>query len=158
MDQAPIKVGDRVPEFSLKNQHGETVSSKQFIGKPFVVYFYPKDDTPGCTREACGFRDAYAQLRELDAEVIGISADSPRSHLEFAKKYDLPFVLLSDKGNAVSKRFGVKGSLFGLLPGRVTYVVDEKGIVRHVFDSQVQAERHVGEALAQLKKQAGAAS
>ncbi|MCB0522280.1 MAG: peroxiredoxin [Lewinellaceae bacterium] len=154
MIQPPIKIGDRVPDFSLKNQHGEMVSVQQFLGKPFVIYFYPKDDTPGCTKEACSFRDAYAELRELDAEVIGISADSPKSHMAFAKKYDLPFVLLSDKGNLVRKLFGVKGSLFGLLPGRVTYIVDEKGVVQHVFDSQMQAEKHVREALEQLKKQA----
>lgn len=153
MTHSPVKIGDQVPDFSLQNQHGEMVSVKQFLGKPFVLFFYPKDDTPGCTKEACGFRDAYAELRDLEAEVIGISADSPASHLDFAKKYDLPFVLLSDEGNRARKLLGVKGSLFGLLPGRVTYVVDAKGVVRHIFDSQIQAERHVKEALEQLRKE-----
>ncbi len=152
MTHSPVKIGDQVPDFSLKNQHGEMMSVKQFLGKPFVLFFYPKDDTPGCTKEACGFRDAYAELRDLEAEVIGISADSPASHLDFAKKYELPFVLLSDEGNRVRKLLGVKGSLFGLLPGRVTYVVDAKGVIRHIFDSQLQAERHVKEALQQLRK------
>lgn len=151
MKQLPVKVGSTVPRFSLKNQHGQLVSIEDFTGKPYILYFYPKDDTPGCTAEACGFRDAYTELRDLDAEVIGISADSPASHLAFAKKFDLPFVLLSDKNNEIRKLFGVPGSLFGLLPGRVTYVVDAEGIVRHIFDSQFQARQHVREALEYMK-------
>ncbi len=153
MSHTPVKVGSRIPAFSLKNQHGESVSIKTFTGKPFVIYFYPKDDTPGCTAQACSFRDAYAELRDLDAEVIGISADSPESHLEFAKRYDLPFVLLSDENNKVRELFGVPGSMFGLLPGRVTYIVDAEGIVTHIFDSQLQTKKHVKEALEHLKKQ-----
>ncbi len=116
-----------------------------------MLYFYPKDDTPGCTAEACSFRDAYAELRDLEAEVIGVSADSPSSHLSFAKSYNLPFVLLSDEKNEVRKLMGVPGSMFGLLPGRVTYVIDKNGIVQHVFDSQLQAKQHVREAMEYLR-------
>ena len=152
MAKSKIEVGDKVPAFSLRNQAGKWVEIEQFFGRPFVLYFYPKDDTPGCTAEACGFRDAYDEFRDLDAEVIGVSADSPTSHSAFAKKYDLPFTLLSDQDNQVRKLFGVTGNLFGLLPGRVTYVVDAEGTVRHIFEAQLQAKRHVGEALDELRK------
>lgn len=151
MKNSPIQVGDQLPKFSLPDQHGEMVSIEQYFGKPFVLYFYPKDDTPGCTAEACSFRDAYAELRGLEAEVIGVSADSPASHLSFAENYNLPFVLLSDEKNEVRKLMGVPGSMFGLLPGRVTYVIDENGVVKHLFDSQLQAKQHVKEAIEHLK-------
>ena len=147
MAKKKIKTGDRVPSFSLKNQHGETLRSEQFLGRPFVLYFYPKDNTPVCTAEACHFRDTYEEFRGLEAEVVGVSADSPASHLAFAKKHGLPFVLLSDEKNELRKMFGVPGDLFGLLPGRATYVVDAEGIVRHVFDAQFGAKKHVEEAL-----------
>ncbi len=152
MKNKPVQVGDQLPIFSLPNQHGEMVSIDQYFGKPFVLYFYPKDDTPGCTAEACSFRDAYSELRGLNAEVIGVSADSPASHLSFAKRYDLPFVLLSDEKNKVRKLLGVPGSMFGLMPGRVTYVVDKNGIVQHVFDSQLLATEHVREAMEHLQQ------
>ncbi len=152
MAKSKVKVGDNVPTFSLNDQNGNQVNIEQFFGKPFVLYFYPKDDTPGCTAEACSFRDAFDEFRDLGAEIIGVSADSPDSHLAFAKKYDLPFTLLSDEKNQVRKMFGVPGSMFGLLPGRVTYVVDAEGIVQHIFDSQLQAKRHVEEALGELSK------
>jgi peroxiredoxin Q/BCP len=151
MKNKPITVGDQLPAFSLPDQHGKKVSIERFFGKPFVLFFYPKDDTPGCVAEACGFRDAYADLRNLDAEVIGVSADSPDSHAKFAAKYDLPFTLLSDEENEIRKLLGVPGSMFGLLPGRVTYVVDKKGKVQHIFDSQLLATQHVREAMEQLK-------
>lgn len=153
MSNTSVKVGSRIPAFSLENQNGETIAIEQFFGKPFILYFYPKDDTPGCTAEACSFRDAYAELRDLEAEVIGVSADSPESHLAFAKRYDLPFTLLSDENNEVRKMLGVPGGMFGLLPGRVTYVVDANGVVTHIFDSQLQAKKHVKESLEHLKKQ-----
>ncbi len=151
MKNKPIKKGDKIPSFSLPNQHGELVSIDSYFGKPFVLYFYPKDDTPGCTAEACSFRDAYAELRGLEAEVIGVSADSPSSHLAFAEQYRLPFVLLSDEKNKARKLLGVPSGMFGLVPGRVTYIVDADGIVQHVFESQLQATRHVKEALDLLK-------
>ncbi|HHH50284.1 MAG TPA: peroxiredoxin [Saprospiraceae bacterium] len=152
MKGKPVRPGDKLPVFSLPDQHGNMVSVEQYFGRPFVLYFYPKDDTPGCTAEACSFRDAYSELRHLDAEVLGVSADSPASHLAFAKNYNLPFVLLSDEKNEVRKLLGVPKSMFGLVPGRVTYIVDRDGVVQHIFDSQLQAKQHVREALAHLKK------
>ncbi len=146
-----IKEGDRAPDFSLPTQSGAMVSLKDFLGKKAVVlYFYPKDDTPGCTAEACAFRDSYEVFQTAGAEVIGISGDSTNSHSQFASKYQLPFTLLSDAGNQVRKLFGVPSTL-GLLPGRVTYVIDQQGIVRKVFNSQLNFKAHVEEALKALQ-------
>jgi thioredoxin-dependent peroxiredoxin len=148
-----IKVGDKIPEFSLPDQEGNEFDIKNVLGtKKLVIYFYPKDDSPGCTREACYFRDLYEVFKEADAEIIGISGQSEESHKKFALKYKLSFTLLSDKGNNIRKLFGVPTNLFGLLPGRVTYVADRKGKVVYIFNSQVEAERHVDEALKILKE------
>ena len=114
-----------------------------------VLFFYPKDDTPGCTKEACAFRDEYKQFSELDTEVIGISSDSVESHKRFAKKHKLPFTLLSDRREKVRRLYDVPNT-FGLFPGRVTYVIDQEGIVRQVFSSQIGVERHVQQALEAL--------
>lgn len=142
-----VAKGSRLPSFVLKDQNGEDFDIQSVIGNQnMVVYFYPKDDTPGCTKEACSFRDEFEEFKDANAIVIGISADSPESHNKFAKKYNLPFILLSDPGNKVRKQFGVPGNLFGLIPGRVTYVADKNGIVQHVFNSQSNAEQHVQEA------------
>lgn len=142
-----IKVGNSVPEVSLQNQGGETVSLKSFLGEKIVVlYFYPKDDTPGCTKEACSFRDSYTVFQEAGAEVIGVSNDTPSSHQQFANKYQLPFLLLSDAANQARKAFGVPSTL-GLLPGRVTYVIDTDGVVRHIFNSQLNFQGHIDESL-----------
>ena len=147
----PIRVGDTAPDFSLQAQTGETVSLSQFNGqKPVVLYFYPKDDTPGCTAESCSFRDSYEDFTEAGAVVLGVSSDSPESHQKFAAKYNLPFLLLSDTGSKVRKTYGVPATL-GLLPGRVTYVIDQAGVVRHVFNSQFNPTAHVSEALTVLK-------
>jgi thioredoxin-dependent peroxiredoxin len=142
-----VNVGSVAPGFTLSSQSGEMVSLEDFTGnKPVVLYFYPKDDTPGCTKQACAFRDDFEEFGKLDAEVIGISSDSVESHKSFAAKYDLPFTLLSDEGGKVRKLYGVPNT-FGLFPGRVTYVIDQEGVVRHVFSSQVETARHVEEAL-----------
>jgi thioredoxin-dependent peroxiredoxin len=146
-----VKVGSVAPDFTLPSQSGVMVNFKDFIGtKPVVLFFYPKDDTPGCTKEACAFRDDYDQFEKLDAEVIGISSDSVESHRRFAKKHDLPFTLLSDEVGQVRKRYGVRHS-FGLFPGRMTYVIDEEGVVRLIFSSQLGVEQHVEEALKALQ-------
>lgn len=151
MANSPIKVGDRAPDFSLVSQTGETVKLSDFLGKKAVVlYFYPKDDTPGCTAESCAFRDRYEVFKGIGAEVIGISGDSTDSHKRFAGKYNLPFILLSDTDDRVRKLFGVPPTLF-ILPGRVTYVIDQEGIVRHIFDSQLDFNGHVNEALKTLQ-------
>ncbi len=146
-----VGVGSKAPDFTLPSQSGEMVSLKDFIGtKPVVLFFYPKDDTPGCTKQACAFRDDYEEFGKLDAEVMGISSDSVESHRRFASKHDLPFTLLSDEGGKVRKLYGVQNS-FGLFPGRVTYVIDENGVVRHIFSSQLGVEKHVEEALQALQ-------
>jgi peroxiredoxin Q/BCP len=145
-----IGVGDVAPDFALPDQAGRTVRLGDYRGKqPVVLYFYPKDDTPGCTKEACSFRDHYEDFRGAGAEVIGVSSDTGESHARFVAKYRLPFVLVSDRDGAVRKRYGVKATL-GLLPGRVTFVIDREGVVRHVFNSQLQATQHVAEAMAAL--------
>jgi peroxiredoxin Q/BCP len=146
-----VSVGSKVPDFTLPSQWGEMVNLRDFLGsKPVVLFFYPKDDTPGCTKQACAFRDDYEKFGKLDAEVIGISSDSVESHKRFASKHDLPFTLLSDEKGKVRRLYGVP-STFGLFPGRVTYVIDEEGVVRHVFSSQLGVERHVEEALKALE-------
>ncbi|MEB8347445.1 peroxiredoxin [Flavobacteriaceae bacterium KMM 6898] len=147
-----IQIGDRVPEFALKDQYGNLFSSNSLIGnKPMVIFFYPKDDTPGCIKEACSFRDSYEAFKDLGAEVIGISSDSERSHRKFALKYGLPFILLSDGKKKVRKSFKVDNNLFNLLPGRETYVIDKKGKVIMVFNS-ISASKHMEKALDALKE------
>lgn len=147
-----IKTGDIIPPFSLPDQNGDLVDLGLSIGKKkMVIFFYPKDDSPGCTKEACYFRDLYEVFTEAGAVLIGISGQSVESHKKFAEKYRLNYSILSDKGNRVRKLFGVPANLFGLLPGRVTYLVDSKGMVAHIFNSQTQTERHVDEALKILK-------
>ena len=147
-----VSVGDAAPEFDLADASGQRVRLADFRGKRSVVlYFYPKDDTPGCTKEACSFRDSYEAFKDVGAEVIGVSSDSEASHQKFTEKFKLPFTLVADVGGGVRKRYGVPATL-GLLPGRVTFVVDRDGIVRHVFNSQLQATKHVAEALTVLKR------
>jgi peroxiredoxin Q/BCP len=147
-----LTVGDKVPSFSLKDGNGNVFESESVLGKkPVVIYFYPKDDTAGCTAQACSFRDSYQDFQDLGAEVIGISSDSETSHQKFAKSYKLPFILLADTSKKVRTLFGVPTSMFGLLPGRVTYVVDEKGIIRLLFDSMMP-QNHMKKALDFIKK------
>ncbi|MDB9541379.1 peroxiredoxin [Anabaenopsis tanganyikae CS-531] len=142
-----VKVGDTAPDFTLSDQNGSRVSLRDFRGKKAVVlYFYPKDDTPGCTAESCGFRDQYEVFKTAGAEVIGVSGDSPQSHQQFAAKYNLPFTLLSDKDNKVRKEYGATMA-FGFVPGRVTYVIDQEGVVRFVLDTMFNFQAHVEEAL-----------
>lgn len=149
---ATLKVGDKAPDFALKDQNGKTVALANLKGKKnLVIYFYPKDETPGCTAEACSFRDQYEDFRDANAEVIGISQDSVDSHKSFSANRKLPFILLSDPDNAVRRLYGVPSSFLGLMPGRVTYVVDKNGTIKHVFNSQIQAKKHVSEALSVLK-------
>ena len=131
---------------------GDNVTLSEFFGKKnIVLYFYPKDESPGCTREACTFRDSYEELTNLGAEVIGISGQSVESHKTFATHYGLLFILLSGEDNKVPKLDGVPSSM-GILPGRVTYIIDKQGVVRHIFNSQTQTQRHVEEAKITLKE------
>ncbi|NVO02979.1 MAG: peroxiredoxin [Bacteroidetes bacterium] len=148
-----LTVGSKIPLFSLHDQNGNMFEIDTVLGnKNIVVYFYPKDDTPGCTAEACSFRDHFEEFTNYDAIVIGISAQSVESHQRFAEKHRLSFTLLSDSQNKVRKLFGVPTNMFGLLPGRVTYIIDKSGTITYVFNSQFQAKQHIEEALNILKK------
>lgn len=150
MGKHSVAVGDQAPDFALPAQDGREVSLSELLRESSVVlYFYPKDDTPGCTTEACGFRDNYEVFKDAGAEVVGVSSDSVASHREFADKRRLPFILLSDKGGRVRKEYGV-GRSFGV-PGRVTYVIDRDGVVRHIFESQLRAMAHIDAALKTIK-------
>jgi peroxiredoxin Q/BCP len=147
-----IQVGDKAPDFTLPSQSGEQVRLRDRIGERVVVlYFYPKDNTSGCTAEACAFRDSHEAFSDAGAEVIGVSSDSADKHAGFATKHKLPFTLLADQGAKVRKTYGVPAAL-GLIPGRVTYVIDRTGTVRHVFNSMTNIDGHVGEALEVVKK------
>lgn len=149
---SPVKVGDRAPSFSIPNQDGSLINLDDLLGKkPIILFFYPKDDTPGCIAESCAFRDSYTVFQGMGAEVIGISADTSASHRQFATRYQLPFTLLSDVGDQVRDLYGVPSTLL-IIPGRVTYVIDLQGIVRHVFDSQLDFNAHVRESLSVLKR------
>lgn len=145
-----IQLGDQFPQFIALSQDGTSFDSCGIQHKPVVVYFYPKDNTPGCTAQACSFRDAYQDFQDLGAEVIGISGDSVRSHQNFQDKYKLPFVLLSDTDRKLRKLFGVPTALFGFLPGRVTYVFDATGKCIYIFDS-LSAKVHISKALQALQ-------
>jgi peroxiredoxin Q/BCP len=146
------EVGSHVPQFTLADQNGNLFSISSVVGKKnLVIYFYPKDDSPGCTKEACYFRDEFELFNEADALIIGISGQSVVSHKKFADKYQLSFTLLSDEGDKVRELFGVPVNFLGMLPGRVTYVIDKSGTVVYIYNSQTQARRHVDEALKILK-------
>lgn len=147
MGNAP-RVGERAPDFTLPRADGTPFRLSDAVRRGVVVlYFYPKDETMGCVAEACAFRDEYDVFTEAGAEVVGVSADSSESHRQFAAHHRLPFVLLTDADGAVRKLYGV-GKALGILDGRMTYVIDTKGVVRHVFSSRLQPTRHVAEALA----------
>lgn len=146
-----LKVGDKIPNFAAKDSNGNDFNSLDLIGKkPMVIYFYPKDNTPGCTAQACSFRDQYEDFKDLGAEVIGISSDSIASHQKFTQQFKLPFILLSDSDKKIRTLFGVPSNLFGLIPGRVTYVADKAGMVIMVFDS-MKAKNHIPKALEAIK-------
>jgi peroxiredoxin Q/BCP len=147
-----IKVGDLVNHFTAVTADGSSFDSNDYIGKqPLVIYFYPKDNTSVCTAQACSFRDQYEDFKLLGAEVIGVSSDSIKSHQKFAKQYRLPFILLSDAEKKLRKLFGVPNDLLGLIPGRVTYVLDDKGKVQLIFNS-MSGPIHIKRAFECIKK------
>ena len=149
-----LQIGDKIPNFTAKDTNNNDFDSTTIVGqKPVVIYFYPKDNTPGCTAQACSFRDQYQDFTDLGAEVIGISGDTVSSHEKFAKRYKLPFLLLADSAGKLRKLFGVKTNLLGLIPGRVTYVADKDGVIQLIFDSMM-ATKHIPKALDFLKKAA----
>lgn len=150
-----LRVGDKAPDFTLPDQSGGTVTLSDYLGRKVVVlYFYPKDNTSGCTAEACSFRDSYESFTDAGAEVIGVSSDSVESHEKFAGRHELPFVLLSDKGRAVRKQYGA--TTLGVVPGRITFVIDQGGVIRHAFSSMSNIGGHIDEALAVVRQLQGA--
>ncbi|WP_426062114.1 peroxiredoxin [Hymenobacter sp. B1770] len=138
-----LQVGQPAPDFTLKTTTGGTFRLSALRGRHVVLYFYPKDDTPGCTAQACSFRDQYEDFQDLGAEVVGISSDSEKSHQKFTAKHNLPFQLLADEKGDVRKLYEVPRALLGLLPGRVTYVIDKNGIIQYIFNSLSGAVDHV---------------
>jgi thioredoxin-dependent peroxiredoxin len=150
-----LHVGDKAPDFSLPDQDGKTVSLKSLKGKQVVLYFYPKDDTPGCTKEACGFRDSLGVIEKTNTVVLGVSMDDAESHQKFIKKHSLPFTLLSDEDGAVSKAYGVykKKNMYGRTSWgieRSTFIIGETGTLKAIF-RKVRVDGHVGEVQAALK-------
>ncbi len=152
MAHSEIKIGDQAPAFSLKNTEGKTVKLADFKGKKVVLYFYPKDDTPGCTKEACGFRDDHSELQKRGIEVLGVSADGQASHQKFTAKYSLPFSLLSDPEHEVMEKYGAWGekNMYGkIVQGvlRSTFIIDEAGKIAHIF-RKVKTDTHSQDVLA----------
>ncbi|HEU4388904.1 MAG TPA: thioredoxin-dependent thiol peroxidase [Blastocatellia bacterium] len=151
-----LEVGDKAPNFKTTDQNGKPVSLADYKGQKVILYFYPKDDTPGCTKEACGFRDAYAAFKKLKAAILGVSTDDEKSHKKFVEKYSLPFTLLADTDKKIVNGYGVWGekSLYGkkyMGTNRVTYLIDESGQIAAVFP-KVKPEEHADELLVLLKK------
>jgi len=145
-----LRAGQPAPDFELPDQDGNAVRLSQFRGvSPVVIFFYPKDDTSGCTKEACGFRERFGEFRAAGVRILGISSDSPASHRRFADKYDLPFTLLSDIDGSVRRLYGVRATM-GIIPGRASFVIDRDGRLLSVYNSQFRPLRHVHEALKSL--------
>ena len=138
-----LKIGDNLPEFSLFNQSNELILSTSFKNKFLIIFFYPKDDSPGCTKEVCSFRDSHSELKNIDTEIIGISSDSITNHQKFAKNFYINYNLLSDYKKNVTKLFGVPKSFFGLLPGRVTYIFDPNRKLLKIINSQLDINSHI---------------
>ncbi len=148
-----IEVGDTIPDIVLKDQNGKLFNLKEETkGKNVVLYFYPKDDTKGCTAEACSFRDQTEDFMKANAMIVGISGQSVKSHKNFAEKYSLPFTLLVDKGNKVRKMFGVPTNMLGIIPGRVTYVINKQHKVVYIFNSQTKIQDHIDNSLKKLNE------
>ena len=150
-----LKEGQKAPSFKLKDQTGEVVSLESYKGKNVVLYFYPKDDTSGCTKEACNFRDEFPKFSKIDAVILGVSPDSVESHKKFAEKYKLPFSLLSDEKKEVLEKYGVwqEKSMYGkkyMGVVRTTFVINEKGIIKKIFP-KVKVDDHNNEVMDVLK-------
>ena len=148
---ANLQVGDQAPDFSATTYDGNTIRLADFLGKrALVLFFYPRDGTPICTQEVCAFRDSYEQFMTAGADVIGVSSDDPESHRAFSRQHKLSFPLISDAGGSLRKAFAVPRSM-GLFPGRVTYVIDQAGVVRHIYSAQFASAEHVRQALTVLE-------
>ncbi|MFP3205707.1 MAG: peroxiredoxin [Metallosphaera yellowstonensis] len=147
-----LKPGDTAPDFEAVDENGEKVKLSDFRGKFVVLYFYPKDDTPGCRAEALSFKENWDEIVRRGAVVLGVSSDTPESHRAFKGKYDLPFRLLSDEGNRIRELYGAKGFL---IPARVTFVIGPDGRILHVYSSQMNPTSHVREALKFIPESTG---
>lgn len=151
-----LEVGAKAPDFTTTDQDGKSISLRDYQGKKVILYFYPKDDTPGCTREACAFRDNFSKFKELNAEILGVSTDDEKSHKKFAQKYHLPFTLLADTDKHIVEAYGAWGekNMYGkksMGTNRITYLIDESGYIAAVFP-KVKPDDHAEEILALLKK------
>lgn len=149
-----LNIGDKAPEFTLKDKDGKEVSLSDFAGKKVVLYFYPKDNTPGCTKQACAFAGLYGEFQKRGVEVIGVSRDSTASHVKFAEKYNLPFILLSDPGLVAIQAYGVwqEKKLYGkstMGVVRTTFIIDEQGKIEQVMP-KVKPDTNAAEILVQL--------
>jgi peroxiredoxin Q/BCP len=153
---ASLAPGDRAPLIALQDAQGQERRSDQLAGQTLVLFFYPKDDTPGCTMEACAFRDSLADFQALGAQVWGVSGDDAASHQRFAARHQLPFPLLVDTGNTLRRAYGVPNALLGFMPGRVTFVIDGEGVIRHVFNNLLDGPAHRREALEAVRRIAAA--
>jgi peroxiredoxin Q/BCP len=147
-----LKIGDQAPDFEGVTEEGKVIRLSDFKGKYVILYFYPKDDTPGCRAEALSFKENFGELTKLNAVIIGVSADSPESHKKFKEKYGLPFILVSDEENKIRELYGAKGFL---LPPRITFVIDPEGKIIHIYSSQMNPTSHVREAVEVIKKRTG---
>ena len=148
----PLAIGEAIPAFSLQDQDGKEFNSKDYKGKPLVIFFYPKDHTPGCTAQACSFRDHESEFAAAGAQVIGVNSGSVKEHKGFAEKYNLNFPVLSDPGHKVRKSFGAPGLLFNMVADRITFVTDAEHKVAFIFKSMSKATDHIDESLNFLKK------
>lgn len=146
-----LKIKDKLPEFTAKDSFGNRWNSKSLFGHWAVVYFYPKDFTPGCTKQACGFGDRYDELTAMGVKIIGISSDSVESHRKFKKRYAIPFTLLSDSKKEIRRKFGVRGHLFGIIPGRETFIFDKNGILQDKF-RDIKPSGHLENTLKTIKR------
>ncbi len=147
-----LKKGDKIPDLTLKDQNNNDVNLQDFLGKPLVVFFYPKDNTQVCTAQACGFRDHFDDFKELETQVVGISKDSVESHAKVVSKRNLPFPLLSDPYGRALKAFKVSTYLFGFLSARCTFIIDKDGIIQHSFREDLKAEYHIKKSLETLTR------
>jgi len=150
--QKALEIGDYIPDFELQDQYGQWVQRDDFEGQPLVMFFYPKDHTPGCTAEACSFRDYESEFHAAGAQVIGINDAEVSIHKNFADKYDLNYPVLSDPGHTLRKSFGAPGLLFNSVANRITYVTDSSHKVAYIFKSLFRANDHVSESLDFIKK------
>lgn len=148
-----MKIGEEIPNFEAQTQENKIISKKDILGQYCVLFFYPKDQSPICTLEACSFRDNHNEFAKYNCKIIGISADSVESHKKFVEKYNLNFPLISDKGDRLKKLFGVKNDMFGLMSGRETYLVDPQGKIIFIFNSQLNANSHIIKTIEILKKE-----